>query len=273
MPQATGEQIQRSSRALSYTEQLLGKVEAGEKLSIDERRHVVQVERHSSTNIDLARRLGVDEKTIRNDIKILKTDEVEDMRHSTDIKLVIADLLAARDRALMEIERGKKTLKDRQKDGTPAMLAHIKSAIDIHLNVTKALQDMGWLPKTLGTMQHKHVFKATVEKGAVNTRRVDLFDGIRDGESLDDKLQREAKEQRAAVEAQEAVIDAEFSDVPLKQLPAGNETGNGISENIATTESAPAGRASDLRVGASFTSTAFGAAEPPHQRMEAPIRP
>lgn len=256
--------------ATPVAEQYLVRAEAGEKLSADERRHAITYllakGDEGYSNVEFGRMFGVDEKTIRKDLVLIKTAQVEDVRETTDVKLVIADLCAARDRALIEFEKMKKRLRDTKKDNTPLYARLIQMPIEIHLKVTQALQDMGWVPKTLGTMTHRHHFRAVVNKGVAETRRVDLFDDIREGESLEDSLKRQASAQKALVESTD-IVDAEFEDLPTEM------TGNDQSENSNQDAQAKEGTGTDYRIDPGTASATLGATESPNQCVEAPVRP
>ncbi len=178
---------------------------------------------------EMARLFQCDEKTIRNDINLIKTEKAELVREDTDVKLIIADLLEARDKALRECERAKRAY-EVEEGGRglmrPGYLKAVELALNIHLKVTEALQNMGWLPKNIGAITiNKQVFKSFVDArtGGVETRPIDLFDDIREGESFEEMMRRKADEQKAAIQ------DAEFVDLP--QLPERSETDAADSED------------------------------------------
>jgi hypothetical protein len=252
-------------------EQYIALAKSGEKLDADQRRHAITyllAKGDGYTNVEFGQMFDVDEKTIRRDMVLIKTAQVEDVRETTDVKLVIADLCAARDRALVEIDKMKKKMRDSGKDMTPLFARLIQMPVEVHLKVTQALQDMGWVPKTLGTMTHRHHFRAVVNKGVAETRRVDLFDDIRDGETLEDSLKRQASAQKALVESTD-IVDAEFEDLPTEM------TGNDQSENPNQDAQASTqeGTGTDHRVDPGTASASLGATESPNQCVEAPLRP
>lgn len=206
-------------------EETIKKAQQGEKVTTEERRHAIEYIMGvypDWSNVKLSQIFDVDVKTIRNDKKIIKTANAERVREDTDVKLIIADLLAARERALQEIEEGKKDIVVSKKTGTPNHLAWIKAGLEIHIRVTEALQNMGWLPKNIGAISiTKNVFKAVVQTntGIVETRPVDLLDDIRPGESLEELMRR-----KGLLGAGDQVIDAEILPAPENETDNATQT-------------------------------------------------
>jgi hypothetical protein len=243
--------------ATPIAEDLVGRARKGEKLTLEDRRYALQFLMYTEPDLsrmELGRIFQVDESTIRHDIKRIKEKNADLIKEDTDVKLIIADLIAARDRALLEIEKAKKLISTTAKEGTPNHLNFIKASVEIHMKVTEALQNMGWLPKNIGAITvNKHVFKAIVQKGQyIQTLRVedgkeltaieqmlegqrplDMFDDIRDGESLEDALKRQAQEQKEIIEGSELVdvsllpenTDNAETTTSTTAISAGTETG------------------------------------------------
>jgi hypothetical protein len=234
--------------ATPVAEQLVDQARRGEKLLMEDRRHAIAYLMYTEpnlSNIELGKMFQVDEGTIRHDVKRIKNKNADTIKEDTDVKLIIADLIAARDRALLEIETAKKMLRAAGKQDSPNMLNFIKASVEMHMKVTEALQNMGWLPKNIGAITvNKHVFKAVVQKGQfIQTIRVEdgkelsaieqmlngerpleLFDDIRDDESLEESLQRRTLEQKTYIDAAE----------PLLLLPEEIETDNGETSASTT---------------------------------------
>lgn len=244
--------------ATPVAENLVAQARNGEKLELEDRRHALQYLMFTEPDLsrmELGRLFQVDESTIRHDIKRIKERNAEVVKEDTDVKLIIADLIAARDRALVEIEKAKKAIVDGKKGiGSPNHLNYIKATVELHLRVTEALQNMGWLPKNIGALTvNKHVFKAVVMKGQyIQTVRVEdgkelsdieqmldgkrplgLFDDIRDGESLEDAIARQQLEQKAIIDAAEPLrvallpetTDNGETSESTTGISAGSETG------------------------------------------------
>ena len=186
--------------ALIQAEDILIRAKGGEKVQPNERRHAIAylfVKEPDTTNVALADIFGVDEKVIRKDKIHLRTEKAKEIK-SEDVGLIIADIHLCFEKVAMYIERSR-----RKCDlGTRTYLDHCKAIFRMKLDMTKAMQDLGWLPKNLGNMTVENFqYEATVGKdGSVNTRPVDLkFD--EQGEILD--IDFEESEQLALPEPDE----------------------------------------------------------------------
>lgn len=210
------------SGVLVNAEKYIQRAQGGEKVTRDERRHALNyidgMYPNQYSNRQLAAIFQVDEGTIRHDRRQIRKQNAENIREDTDVKLIINDLLESRDRALTQIARAMAAMEREGRTTNNTYLAFLKAGPEMHLKITTALQDMGLLPKTLGTVTvNKRVFKAIVDQrnGSVSeVRPLDLFDDMREGESLEDLLRRKAQEQK------EEIQDAEF--VTLPALPPGD---------------------------------------------------
>jgi hypothetical protein len=179
---------------LTRCEELLAKVDAGAQLETDERRDVIAyllATRPDMTNMDMARKFGVSEGSIRKDKDLIRKRAVEEVTKD-DIGLVVHDIITTFDRIIADIEKSaaKSSL------GTNTYLAHKKAVADYLQKKVEALQSLGYYPKNLGSMTAtKFIFKSHVSErdGSVDTR---------------------------AVNPDEApVIDAEFTEVKPVSVP------------------------------------------------------
>ncbi len=216
---------------MNMAEQFIDRAERGEKLTTDERRHAVayiESMHPEVSNVDMARLFQVDEATIRSDIKKSKAAKIDRVREDTDIKLILADMIHARDRAVRKLAAVQAKMEREKKTDSPNYRKTIEAEVNMHLKIAAALSELGVLPKNIGTVTvNKSVFKAIVEQktGAISeVRPLDLFNDLRDGETLEELLKRKSIEQR------NAVIDAEFVTVPaLLEGNNGDENENEAS--------------------------------------------
>lgn len=180
--------------ALSFAEKMLARANAGERLKATERRHVIEyfsATHPDKSNREMAELFQVSERVIRLDKELYREQKALFLKKDLqkDLALVIADIAMDFERQVLDIEKSKA----KAKLGSLPYLAHCKSVLEMRLNMVKAFQDIGYLPKNLGNMTvEKFEYKATVSKdGAVNTRPVDMFDsdnnasGIPDAEFTD----------------------------------------------------------------------------------------
>lgn len=192
--------------AVPTAKKLLESAQSGErKLSPKERRHVVAYLKGTQpeiTNVEMASIFGVTEKTIRMDFLAIRKEKAKLIKED-DIGLIIADIALDYERQVMDIEKSKA----KAPLGSRRFLDHCTSAMDLRLKVVKALQDLGYLPKNLGSMTvQKYDFKAVVDE------RTGAVDGVYNRDFL-----RELGE-----EGDEApFIDAEIVEKP--QLQESNE--------------------------------------------------
>jgi hypothetical protein len=182
---------------LPQSEQLLERARAGERLTTKERRHCVAYNMAKApdiSNVAMGELFQVSERQIRLDKQYIRQERAKLVKED-DVGLVIADIAMSFDNEVQDIQRSK----TKCKIGTPAYLNHCKTIFDLQLAKVKALQDLGYYPKSLGNLTvDKFEYVAVVGKdGSVNTRPIEL--------------------QRAA-ESETGVNSVEFS--PPKQLEA-----------------------------------------------------
>lgn len=179
--------------AIAHAQKLITQAQAGEKhLTASERRlciQYLQATQPELTNNQMGEWFGVSERTIRLDKNWIREQKARFLKDelSKDLALVIADIAMDFEQQVRDIEKSKQ----KTKLGTSTYVMHCNSVFDMRLRMVKAFQDIGYLPKNLGSMTvEKFEYKAEVTKdGALNTRPVDMFDN------------RDA-------------VDAEFTDVP-----------------------------------------------------------
>lgn len=165
----------------------------GSVLSSKDRRHCVaylMATQAQATKAELADIFHVSEKTIRNDMDLIRLERARDIKQE-DIGLVVADIVMTLERQVHDLEKSKAQCKV----GTAAYLSHCKAIHEIRLSSVKALQDLGFYPKNLGNLTvDKYEYSSIV---------------VRD----DSKPERPME--------YVPTIDAEFEPVEdLKQLPA-----------------------------------------------------
>lgn len=265
----TIESLLPQSGVLVEAEQLIQRVLRGEKLNTEERRYVVDyvVRNHPHvSNSQMARWLNVDEGTIRYDIKKTKTERLDQVKEDTNLNLIIADLLAARDRVLRNLAKAMKKMEDQQNIDNKTYATLNAQYLKVYLDVTEKLQGMGVLPKNLGSLAVKQViYKSVVQtkSGAVQTNQVDfdalpekerlmltaaaerpldLFDDVRPGETLQEAIERKARAQT------ELIKDAEFEVVTATE-----DTADGQEETTRLPDSSGAEQTSDQHAQESST--------------------
>jgi len=187
----------------TVAEELVVRARKGDELSTEDRRHAVGwliVKEPELTQIEMGQMFGVSDTTIRNDIKIIKQERAKFIKGDY-VELIVSDLIADYERLASELEKSRKaaTL------GSANYREHVMAAMKMRLMIIEALQSLGWLDKNLGEMQvTKTVYKTEVQKGGMITvRPVDMFDNFQEGETLDQKLEREARERPRLTSASE----------------------------------------------------------------------
>lgn len=192
-------------------EKIIERARQGEPVTTKERRHAVayliSTQPGEITAGDMAEWFGVTDRTIRFDMRYIREERAKLIKED-DIGLVIADIAMTFDNQIRDIEKSKAKCKL----GSREHLEHSKAIFDMQLRKVKALQDLGYYPKNLGNMTvEKFEYRATVSKdGAVDTRRVDMFDA-------------EVIETRPEDDKEREALEAEFTDLPA--LPAAPEDG------------------------------------------------
>jgi len=179
--------------AIPKAEKLIALAQTGERLVAKDRLHVVRymmATRPDETNQSIADLCQVSERMIRKDKDAIRREKAQLIRED-DIANVIADIAMNFDRQIKDLEASKKSKEC--KPGTRTYLEHCKTIFTLELNKVAALQNLGYYPKSLGTLTtQKFEFTASV--------------GIMEGEGT----------KPAAVTARadsDEALEAEFTDV------------------------------------------------------------
>lgn len=143
--------------------ELWAKAQNGEKITAQQRRHVLEwlqvMGDTSYTNVDLAKIFGVTERMLRIDKQKVREEAVKALSQNKDINFVIADVFMDFETQRRDLERNKKSARL----GTPTFNQACKMIFDMRVQMLKLLQDLGWLPKNLGTaVTESYVYKAVV---------------------------------------------------------------------------------------------------------------
>jgi len=156
--------------------ELWARAQSGTKLSTQERRHVVEWltvmgEISNHTNTDLAKIFGLTERALRLDKKKIREDAVKALAENKDINFVIADVFQDFESQRRDLERNKK----HARAGSATYNQACKMVFDMRVQMLKLLQDLGWLPKNLGTATtESYIHKAivNVKDGSVSTETI-----------------------------------------------------------------------------------------------------
>lgn len=190
------------------------------------------------TNTEIGEIFGITERAVRVDKVKVKEDRASQIKEE-DIALVIADISISYDCQIRDIEKSKQKCKL----GTKDYLNHCQTLFDMQRKKVEALQNLGFYPKNLGNMTvEKFEYKAIVntDSSVVTARKIDVIDTT--PLALDAPPERDLQ-----------ILDAEFSDVPVKSLldeqaanskrvseiPDSIKQGNSETSNDRVTESAP----------------------------------
>lgn len=145
----------------------------GKELTTEQRRHVVAwiMATGSYTNAEMAQLFKVNERTITTDrtkIRELMADSIKE----EDIGLILSDLRMTFEEA---IRRTQKAIK-KAKPGTRTYLDYVNNIPKLQTEYTKVMQDLGYFPKSLGTLQvDKFEFKANVGLQVGEKRDLNMF--------------------------------------------------------------------------------------------------
>lgn len=187
---------------LAHAANLLNELQDGRKITTAERRLCLQylmATQPELTNAKLGEMFGVSERTLRVDKQKIRSQKAKFLKDelSNDLALVIADVAMDFERQVGDLEKSKA----KSPLGKRAYVDHCNAIFDMRLKMIKAFQDIGYLPKNLGSMTvEKFSYKASVSlDGSVSTRTEEQFS---------------PKELTA--------MDAEFTDIP-KALPSGED--------------------------------------------------
>lgn len=161
---------------------MIQRAKSGERLTTKERRHVItwlqatsgdDVASISMTNQQLGDLFGVTERTIRQDKQAFRKEKAKFIRED-DISLIIADIALDYERQVRDIEKSKA----KAPIGSMTYLRHCTDALNLRVQMVKALQDLGYYPKNLGQLTvTKWDFQAHVDSttGYVTTEQVDYL--------------------------------------------------------------------------------------------------
>lgn len=193
-------------------ENLIHNAETGVKISSADRRRCVgylMSTQLGMSNVEMATKFGVSEKTIREDKKHVKEELISEMR-GEDASAVAADLAYNFRRQLRDLEVSKQSCKL----GTKDYLQHCTAILDIELKRMKALQDLGLLPKNLGNVSvETFEYAAIVLKGdQIDSRSIHAFDEV-----TQSKIRSNATKALPKT-TDEKVIDAEYEPIPVRSV-------------------------------------------------------
>lgn len=198
--------------------QLIEQAESGaRKLNTEERRRAVahiMVTSPTTPNTEMGVMFGVTEGAIRKDREAIRQGMADEVKED-DIGLVIADLLWDFKRQIAVLEESLVATKN----GSTERRRHAETIMNLRLNVLKALQDLGYLPKNLGNMT-KEIFEyaaVVIKDGSVDARPLNLFDpavqkAIRDREAVK-RLTADNTIDAEIIEEPQPIRGVEFMDV------------------------------------------------------------
>jgi hypothetical protein len=197
-------------------EKLVERAQNGERLTRGERLHAIgylMAVSPQMSNVDMAELFRVSEKQIRDDRRKIRDEKAKAIREE-DIGLVIADIALSFDNQVRDLEKSK----IKAKQGERTYMEHCKSIFDMQLRKIKALQELGFYPKSLGNLTiEKFEYAAVVGKdGSVAVRPVE-FQMPKELESGEPQM-----------------IDAEFTE--LRSLPAPSGAADGSDSSPRSEE-------------------------------------
>jgi hypothetical protein len=185
------------------------------KFNTHERRQVViylKATDPEMTNVKLASMFDVTERTIRLDLQAFRKEKAQFIKED-DVGLIIADIALDYERQIRDIERSKIACEKKGGKGlgTLTYLKHCTDAMALRIQMVKALQDLGYYPKNLGTQTiEKFEYKADVDKGGhVVVRPVDYFDTTPDDSRLldgDSSRIKDTSEQNPGTTSSESAV-------------------------------------------------------------------
>jgi len=124
------------------------------------------------TNVELAEKFNVSERTIREDKKHIREEKAKFIKDD-DVGLIIADICLDFERQVADIEKSKA----KAKPGSHQFLAHCKAIMELRLKMVEALQNIGYLPKNLGNMVvQKFEYRAEVHPMTGHTETVPVLE-------------------------------------------------------------------------------------------------
>lgn len=196
--------------ALLTIQRLIEEADGGKKLTTEERRRAVAYlmsTNPSVQNTDMAARFQVSEGTIRKDKEAIRLQMAKEVKED-DIGLVIADILWDFRRQIGVLEESLQATKV----GTGERRKHAESIMKLRLSTVAALQDLGYLPKNLGSMT-KEIFEyaaVVIKDGSVDSRPLNLFD-----ESVQREIKHRMEIQNTKQLPSPDIIDADVEDAPV----------------------------------------------------------
>jgi hypothetical protein len=162
--------------SLLTTERLIQKAEAGEKLSVEDRRCCIEyldLSQPHLTNGQLAEKFGVNESMIRKDKKVIESKKVQET-FDTDVSLAVFKATHNIDQQIRALE----TSRAKSKPGTREFVMHCQAIANMAEKKLKILVDMGYVVKEVaGGKTTAFEYAAIVRKGDnIDTRPVTAFD-------------------------------------------------------------------------------------------------
>jgi hypothetical protein len=150
--------------AIIQAEQWLDLARQKQPLTTEQRRHVVAYLMSRPGDdcpsiSESAELFGVSDRTIANDRKAIREAVAEEVKDE-DVGLILADLRLCFNKVMRNIEKSAQ----KAKLGTMTYLEHQKSSFKLQQDYVKGLQDLGVLPKDLGTL-HVEKFQFTASVG------------------------------------------------------------------------------------------------------------
>ncbi len=149
--------------AVPLSEKLLTRARNGERLATRDRRNCVTyiiATEPETTNVAMAEIFQVTERTIRDDKMWIRQERSRFIREE-DVSLVIGDIAASFDNEVRDLQVAKRNKEC--KPGTRTYMEYCKSIFDMQLRKVKALQDLGYYPRNLGTLtMEKFEYTASV---------------------------------------------------------------------------------------------------------------
>jgi hypothetical protein len=162
--------------AIIQAEQWLELARKKQQLTTEQRRHVIaymmsRPGEECPSKAEMAALFGVSDRTIGFDRKAIREAVAEEIKEE-DVGLILADLRLCFEKTIRNIEKSA----HKAKLGSANYLEHQKSLFKMQQDYVKGLQDLGVLPKELGTLHvDKFEFKASVGLEAAG-RPVNMYD-------------------------------------------------------------------------------------------------
>ncbi len=151
-------------------EKLFELAESGQVLTSKERRHCIMWVRMAHPeldNNDIANIFRVGVRTIYADLYRIRRSKTVEVKKE-DIQFLVGDLKMSLERTLRDVEFSKRVAQK----GSKTYLDHCKTAFELHIRYLQMLQDVGIVPKDLGTLTQNHwVLHSTVTKDIANKAR------------------------------------------------------------------------------------------------------